>query len=386
MAAITLDRVVKRYGDGFAGRQRRQPGDRRRRAHDPGRPVGVRQVDPAAHDRRPRGHHLRRRAHRRPARQRAGAARPQPGDGVPELRPLPAPDGVREHRLPAPPRRARLDEPSCAGGSRTPPTSSSCASTWSAARRSSPAASASASRWAAPSSARRDAFLFDEPLSNLDAKLRGQMRAEIARLQRRLRMTTVYVTHDQTEAMTLGDRVAVLRKGVLQQVATPRQLYEAPVNCSSPGSSASPPMNFVPATIEGRTTAAAVRDRPARRRRRRPGRRPLAAGRRHAPGAASRTPPWSTPTPARRGVTFEATVDVTEWLGNQQFAYVPFDRRRRRRRPPAGAAPTSSTATRCARSWWSHRPVEPDPRRGAPPSSGSTPRTSTSSTRPAVRT
>ena len=66
-----------------------------------------------------------------------------------------------------------------------------------------------------------EAFLFDEPLSNLDAKLRGQMRTEIARLQRRLAITTVYVTHDQTEAMTLGDRVCVLRKGKIQQVASP---------------------------------------------------------------------------------------------------------------------------------------------------------------------
>src|SRR5690606_18206763 len=74
------------------------------------------------------------------------------------------------------------------------------------------------------------AFLFDEPLSNLDAKLRGQMRTEIARLQRSLGTTTVYVTHDQTEAMTLGDRVAVLRRGELQQVASPRGLYDQPVN------------------------------------------------------------------------------------------------------------------------------------------------------------
>ena len=73
-----------------------------------------------------------------------------------------------------------------------------------------------------------DAFLFDEPLSNLDAKLRGQMRSEIARLQKRLGITTVYVTHDQTEAMTLGDRVAVLKRGILQQLATPRELYEQP--------------------------------------------------------------------------------------------------------------------------------------------------------------
>src|SRR6195952_351334 len=96
------------------------------------------------------------------------------------------------------------------------------------------------------------AFLFDEPLSNLDAKLRGQMRTEIARLQRRLGITTVYVTHDQTEAMTLGDRVAVLRRGVLQQVASPRELYEQPVNLFVAGFIGSPPMNFLPAPPEGR--------------------------------------------------------------------------------------------------------------------------------------
>ncbi len=96
-----------------------------------------------------------------------------------------------------------------------------------------------------------DAFLFDEPLSNLDAKLRGQMRTEILRLQRRLGVTTVYVTHDQTEAMTLGDRVAVLKKGVLQQVASPRELYEHPVNLFVAGFIGSPPMNFVPARISG---------------------------------------------------------------------------------------------------------------------------------------
>src|ERR687890_2403675 len=96
-----------------------------------------------------------------------------------------------------------------------------------------------------------EAFLFDEPLSNLDAKLRGQMRTEISRLQRRLGITTVYVTHDQTEAMTLGDRVAVLKKGVLQQVASPRELYDQPVNLFVAGFIGSPPMNFVPAQVRG---------------------------------------------------------------------------------------------------------------------------------------
>src|SRR6186997_733371 len=96
-----------------------------------------------------------------------------------------------------------------------------------------------------------EAFLFDEPLSNLDAKLRGQMRTEISRLQKRLGITTVYVTHDQTEAMTLGDRVAVLKRGILQQLATPRELYDHPNNLFVAGFIGSPPMNFLPATVEG---------------------------------------------------------------------------------------------------------------------------------------
>src|SRR5687768_13470312 len=95
------------------------------------------------------------------------------------------------------------------------------------------------------------AFLFDEPLSNLDAKLRGQMRTEISRLQKRLGITTVYVTHDQTEAMTLGDRVAVLKRGILQQLATPRELYENPGNLFVAGFIGSPPMNFLPAEVDG---------------------------------------------------------------------------------------------------------------------------------------
>jgi multiple sugar transport system ATP-binding protein len=93
------------------------------------------------------------------------------------------------------------------------------------------------------------AFLMDEPLSNLDAKLRVQMRAEIARLQRDLGVTTVYVTHDQTEAMTLGDRVAVMKKGVLQQVAPPQVLYDDPVNLFVAGFIGSPAMNLAAAQV-----------------------------------------------------------------------------------------------------------------------------------------
>jgi multiple sugar transport system ATP-binding protein len=95
------------------------------------------------------------------------------------------------------------------------------------------------------------AFLMDEPLSNLDAKLRVQMRASVARLQQQLGTTTVYVTHDQTEAMTLGDRVAVMRAGLLQQVATPKVLYDDPTNLFVAGFIGSPAMNFLPAQVEG---------------------------------------------------------------------------------------------------------------------------------------
>ena len=94
------------------------------------------------------------------------------------------------------------------------------------------------------------AFLMDEPLSNLDAKLRVQTRAEIARIQQDLEVTTIYVTHDQTEAMTMGDRVAVMRKGVLQQVDSPQRLYDHPDNIFVAGFIGSPSMNMVEATLE----------------------------------------------------------------------------------------------------------------------------------------
>src|SRR4051812_6953071 len=94
-------------------------------------------------------------------------------------------------------------------------------------------------------------FLMDEPLSNLDAKLRVQMRTQVARLQRELGTTMVYVTHDQTEAMTLGDRVAVMRAGIVQQVDTPKRLYDDPANLFVAGFIGSPSMNFVTGRIEG---------------------------------------------------------------------------------------------------------------------------------------
>jgi multiple sugar transport system ATP-binding protein len=95
-------------------------------------------------------------------------------------------------------------------------------------------------------------FLMDEPLSNLDAKLRVQTRAEIARLHQRLGTTTIYVTHDQVEAMTMGDRIAVMRDGILQQVGTPQELYDHPVNIFVAGFIGSPSMNFATAKADGK--------------------------------------------------------------------------------------------------------------------------------------
>jgi len=94
-------------------------------------------------------------------------------------------------------------------------------------------------------------FLFDEPLSNLDAKLRVQMRAEIKRLHQRVGATMIYVTHDQVEAMTLGDRIAVMRKGLLQQCADPYTLYSSPANAFVAGFIGSPPINFFTALVSG---------------------------------------------------------------------------------------------------------------------------------------
>ena len=169
-----------------------------------------------------------------------------------------------------------------------------------------------------------DAFLFDEPLSNLDAKLRGQMRTELLRMQRRMGTTTVYVTHDQTEAMTLGDRVAVLRRGILQQVATPRELYEQPINMFVAGFIGSPPMNFLPGTVEnGSITLPFVTyEMPPEHRE--------AVGDRTFVFVAIRPERFEDAALAdaaklASGVPFQATVDVIEWLGNEQFAYIPYE-------------------------------------------------------------
>jgi multiple sugar transport system ATP-binding protein len=168
------------------------------------------------------------------------------------------------------------------------------------------------------------AFLFDEPLSNLDAKLRGQMRTEISRMQRRLGVTTVYVTHDQTEAMTLGDRVAVLKKGILQQLGSPRELYEQPVNLFVAGFIGSPPMNLLPATVHGDKVELpfVTVDLPEHVRGKVPEDKLLIAGIRPEYFADASV---VDPEKLAKGATFRTTIDVVEWLGNEAYAYIPYE-------------------------------------------------------------
>ena len=171
------------------------------------------------------------------------------------------------------------------------------------------------------------AFLMDEPLSNLDAKLRVQMRTEVSRLQRRLGTTTVYVTHDQTEAMTLGDRVVVMRGGVVQQVGAPQHLYDHPVNLFVAGFIGSPSMNFLPGTVENDELSTAL------------GRLPLADRLRRA------LEPANSPREVILGIrpehfedaalveehkraaggVFPAQVDVLESMGSDKYAYFSLD-------------------------------------------------------------
>jgi len=165
------------------------------------------------------------------------------------------------------------------------------------------------------------AFLMDEPLSNLDAKLRVQMRLEVSKLQKRLGATMVYVTHDQTEALTLGDRVAVLRGGVLQQAAAPQELYERPLNLFVAGFIGSPSMNFMSGTVDGGTLHTALGDLP------------VSGALRQELSTASREvivgirpenfqDPSLVSADARPyGITFQATIDVLESLGAEKYVY-----------------------------------------------------------------
>ncbi|MEA2470965.1 MAG: multiple sugar transport system ATP-binding protein [Thermoleophilaceae bacterium] len=164
------------------------------------------------------------------------------------------------------------------------------------------------------------AFLMDEPLSNLDAKLRVQMRAEVSRIQDRLGVTTVYVTHDQTEAMTLGDRVAVMRAGVLQQVGPPQELYDDPANLFVAGFIGSPAMNFMPATIEGDLVKLPMVDAPLESSTRAAltGAKSLIAGIRpeHFEDAA-----LVSDDKKPLGRTFTAKIDLVESMGSELYAH-----------------------------------------------------------------
>ena len=177
-------------------------------------------------------------------------------------------------------------------------------------------------------------FLMDEPLSNLDAKLRVQMRSEVARIQHELKATTVYVTHDQVEAMTMGDRVALMRRGVLQQVDTPMRLYNAPANLFVASFIGSPAMNLFEAELDRRNGHLVASDRrpvpaPGPRRARRPARPRALRGHarsRSASGPSTSRTPRSRP--ARRA-SAACSATVTHRRGARRRA----DRPPRDRRP-----------------------------------------------------
>ncbi len=168
------------------------------------------------------------------------------------------------------------------------------------------------------------AFLMDEPLSNLDAKLRVQMRTEVARIQHRLQTTMIYVTHDQTEAMTLGTRITVMRAGELQQVGSPSELYSRPVNLFVAGFIGSPAMNFLPGELDGNMVRLAIGTLPLPDELRRRleagpggGRRGVIAGLRpeHFEDASL------VGSQQHGGATFRANIDVLESLGSEFYAY-----------------------------------------------------------------
>ena len=178
-------------------------------------------------------------------------------------------------------------------------------------------------------------FLMDEPLSNLDAQLRVHMRGEIEALQKRLGVTTVYVTHDQVEAMTMGDRVAVLRAGELQQVDTPTNVYDRPTNLFVAGFIGSPPMNIARGTIEAGDGGLVASARAGRRSRSRRAVRATVGSR---PGSAVRS--WSVFAPRiwedrakpDGTVMLEATIDRVEALGSDLLCFFTSMRRPRPQR------------------------------------------------------
>jgi multiple sugar transport system ATP-binding protein len=166
-------------------------------------------------------------------------------------------------------------------------------------------------------------FLMDEPLSNLDAKLRVQTRTEVSRLQKRLGTTMVYVTHDQTEAMTLGDRVAVMRLGTIQQVASPEELYDRPLNLFVAGFIGSPAMNFMAGTLEDGKLHTGVGDFPMTPQLRQELER-SGTGRDVIVGIRPESFEDAAVVPAEvkaHGLEFNTSIDVVESLGSEKFVY-----------------------------------------------------------------
>ena len=192
------------------------------------------------------------------------------GDGLPVLRALPAHDGRREHRLSAeaPRRRSRAERDAAVREAAAKVHLDDFLDRYprqlSGGQRQRVALARAMVR-------RPSVFLMDEPLSNLDAKLRGHMRSELKRLQADLGVTTIYVTHDQIEAMTLAHRVAIMNRGIVQQIATPRQIYDDPANLFVAGFIGSPPMNFLEGELvdgafacpEGRFSTTVAASRPS---------------------------------------------------------------------------------------------------------------------------
>ncbi len=165
-------------------------------------------------------------------------------------------------------------------------------------------------------------FLMDEPLSNLDAKLRVQTRAEIARLHQRLKTTIVYVTHDQVEAMTMGQRIAVMSQAKLQQVGPPQELYDRPNNKFVAGFIGSPSMNFIPMTLDGSGESATLKSEGVEI--------PVAAAFREGIGAVSgrnfivgvRPEHWDVVPTGTEVATVQAKADVVEYLGNEELLHI----------------------------------------------------------------
>jgi multiple sugar transport system ATP-binding protein len=165
------------------------------------------------------------------------------------------------------------------------------------------------------------AFLMDEPLSNLDAKLRVQMRTQIARIQKTLGTTTLYVTHDQTEAMTLGDRVVVMRGGIVQQVGSPSLLYANPANLFVAGFIGSPSMNFLPGHIKGGSTLVTALGEAQLPDRVRQGLGDAGGDREVIVGIRPEHFEEASLVGDKPGANFEASIDIVEAMGSDIYAY-----------------------------------------------------------------